>query len=122
MISHLGRRGVLLLFVCAVLGALPTGVASARTVPKVPCWGTNFELDEPLTFRARPKTCSLVPRKAGEYGHGLMQMRWSSWGSTEARGRGAAYRLWSDIQVRLSAPKRVCGRLVYTRAKVVFVG
>lgn len=101
---------------------LPNAAASARATPKVPCFGTNFELDEPLTFRTRPKTCSLVPKDSSDWGNGLMQMRWSSWTGKEARGRGASYRLWSDIQVRLSAPKRVCGRLVFTRAKVVYVG
>jgi hypothetical protein len=111
---------VVVLVVVAVLAAsLAGGVVSASTSPKVACFDVSGK--QRVGYLTRPKTCGLVP-KFGVYGNRLIGGRWSSWGATTARGRGASYRLWSDITVQLFAPKNVCKTRLFTRVKVHYVG
>jgi hypothetical protein len=117
--TTLGATGLLALVL------IPPGDALAAS-PRVTCW--NYA--DGGTKRAsavRPAgLCGILPRRQrgtgyGDYGNGMLGMSWSRWGST-ARGRGASYRLWGDIRVTLSGPRRTCGIYQYTRATVVYVG
>jgi hypothetical protein len=117
----LARPLVFALLLSAVTVPFGSAVAGAAVsgAPRVACFDvTGRKLDG---FFSRPRTCGLVPVRSG-YGNRLMDGRWSSWGSGSARGRGASYRLWSDIRVHLFAPKRVCGTRLFTKASVHYVG
>lgn len=104
--------------VVAGLAASPgAGTATAAT-PKVACWDMTGETR--VAARRKPRECGLSPRStAGNY---LIGARWSRWTRRGARGRGASFRLWGDVAVRLFAPRRVCGGRFFTRARVHYVG
>lgn len=86
--------------------------------PAAICW--NLKGNRRM-FERRPKFCGLYPPNSPPFGHYMMGLRWEKWGAREAVGRGAAYRLWPYTRVRLSSPKRRCGRLIFTRARFRFL-
>jgi hypothetical protein len=92
---------------------------AARVAPKVACF--DLSTNRLRGYLSHPKECWLKPRWSG-FGNVLTGARWSSWGMSAAAGRGASYRLWADIEVRLSAPRRACGTTLFTRALVHYVG
>lgn len=96
-----------------------TVLAHAASAPRVACWDiTGKHLSG---YKAHPSTCGLRPA-AGGFGHRLIGFTWSAYGSTTARGEGAAYRQWAETQVRLDRPRTQCGHRVFTRAFVRYVG
>jgi hypothetical protein len=92
---------------------------ASPATPKVACW--DMVGDKRVGAARKPRDCGLVPRDS-TYGNYLTGFRWTKWKATWGRGRGASYRLWPDIIVRLGTPRRVCGGRFFTRAHVHFVG
>jgi hypothetical protein len=122
----MSRRLALALVTAAAAGVVVPTQASAAT-PRVTCWNSEADGSTSRSTAVRPTgVCGILPKRQrgtgyGDYGNGLLRMRWSSWSST-AKGRGASLRLWGDIRVTLAKPRRVCGTYQYTRATVVYVG
>jgi hypothetical protein len=84
--------------------------------PKAVCW--NGELQGPFSRVESRKTneCGLLSPDTSS--HYLDRLHWSTWNAKIARGEGRAIRQWPKVRVTLSQPKRRCGALVFTRAKV----
>jgi hypothetical protein len=131
MASRPSLVSVAIVLSIAAAAALPSPSVAAAT-PKAPCW--NVRGDARASAAVRPKSyCTLVPTKKSsdvnidepgsltKGGNILLGFKWSTWGAKSARGRGASYRLWAEIKVKLYAPKNTCGGRYFTRARVVYV-
>jgi hypothetical protein len=108
--------GALAAAAAAVLLAAPDVRAAT---PRVACW--NQTADTVVDRSRRPTECGLRPRNQPLNNY-LMSFDWSRWGQRRAVGRGGSFRLWADVTVRLSRPRRVCGGRYFTKARIRYHG
>jgi hypothetical protein len=109
---------LILIVAAAIVGSLAATPASYATT-KVPCFdatGTTF-----LGGSVRPKACAVL-KTDGSFGNYFFRLRWTSYGAKSASARGETYREWADSRIRFERPRRRCGRLVFTRVSVRYVG
>ena len=128
------NAGVLgaVLIAAIVAGAGPSGAAnldgspmSVRAAkPKVLCM--KYQTGR-LFVRARPANCDFIDADAdlgALTSWALVPTRsvsWTHWGHRSALGKGKGFMRgvgWRSNRVRLSRPRTVCGRKVFTRIKV----
>jgi len=125
------RAFVVVLVAAGLVSAAPAGAtgvggssSSLRAAkPKVLC----MKYKSGRTFvRARPANCDFVDANAdldALTSWALIptrSMKWSHWGRSSALGKGKGFLRgygWRPNKVRLSRPRVVCGRKVFTRFK-----
>lgn len=109
----------------ALAAAVLGGLGAAGGVGAAPASArTYFANGQSPSFPVyRPRVLGV----AGEGSFYVKRMRWSAWGSRSARGRGTGIQGVADqakfagpVTVRLSRPRRRCGRRFFTRGLFVF--
>ncbi len=116
------RRACAVALAAAVLGGL--GAAGGVGATPVVTARTYFANGQSPSF---PVYRSRVLGVAGDGSFYVKRMRWWAWGSRSARGRGTGIQGVVDqakfsgpVTVRLSRPRRRCGRRFFTRGLFVF--
>jgi hypothetical protein len=92
---------------------------SSQPTPKVACWDMRGETR--LRIGRHPRECGLL-RPRGGVSHYLIGVSWRKWTRDEARGRGASFRNWPKVRIRLYAPRRRCGSVFFSRVRVRLLG
>ncbi len=117
--------GLVCLLVAVPFVAGPAAQASAAT-PKVFCFAAN--LKKPAKAKVKPTYCRISTDTSSPNLTSMFQFSkasWSKWSRTVAVGRGF-YATQSNkplaAVLRLSNPRRVCGRTVFTTAQYRIVG
>lgn len=117
--------GVVCLLVAVPFVAGPAAQASAAT-PKVFCFAAN--LNNPAKAKVKPSYCRLSTDTSSPNLMSMFQFykaSWSKWSRSEAVGRGLFATQSNNPRaatLRLSNPRRVCGRTMFTTAQYKFVG
>lgn len=115
--------------IAMVAGAAPVGAANPdgpstnlrAAKPKVLCM--KYETQR-LFLKARPANCDFIDANADLDAFSswallpTRRVRWTHWGHRSAIGEGKGFLRgvgWRPNRVRLSRPRTVCGRKVFTR-------
>ena len=110
----------------AGLAASPTGAGAGRVKPWVVCAGYSAS-GVHTSYKFRPHACGFHERGApyaNAWTLDARKLRWKYWSPRRAQGRGKTgvnMYGYAPVWVRLSRPRYVCGRTVFTRGRFKFV-